>query len=1118
MKHSTNRLAYSFAVATLGVSAFAGDLLSPAFMFTVKNVDEGENEVENGKVLISGEGTLAKTGLGTWTLHNAMLFQPWSAGITVEEGAIALVGDGEGVTSQAGSIPETISDKALLWVDASDPIASHIVSGDGGVAQWYDRREGETPTPAYCRASAHTGHTSALPLKTKLDDVHDAIYFGGYGSGQTMEFLLPDGSRFNESSSGKGVRHVFAVHAPINSYGTIFGSLSSTRTPFRIDTTHSENIKNYYWESATTFPGMSNGRTYLNGERIDGTLTIVRKGLQLIEAERYFNHKNTVNGFFANTDPTGSGGDYLCEAIVFTNVLNETERLQVSDYLMRKWKLRSSECRLKVEVAENAAFSTSGDNGGDSTSGITFTGSGLVELSGLGGKDIFNPDSTAFDGKLSLGDCSAVLRSPATLNLETGGTLNVDNLAEGPVASFEESGGVTLRKTGKDAVRIASVPDGVTRLKIEEGSLAIVPAAPVENLTDRYTQIPIIDGGFESANADIATMDEGKGVLYAADMSKSENCRWTYTWNGEATCYIVDWHRWTGYDLGGTIKSQWSFTMPPPEGKCSLMIRPGSSLSKNAVALSKDAYQLEAGVYEIRFFMSGRQDETYLGQIFSARLIDSTTEETKADFGDVMFTDISGFKEFRLRTELAESGSYKFDLRSYGGRLGVILIDDLRLYKVAPSFANARKWKIPGGDFETDTLPLGKDIKRFCTDYTVDGWTFHQTSDWTAGKTPDVGITTLCATNTAADHGSGVYYNDSRRPATGSMELCFRNGNARATAIFTPPAGRWLVQAYVAQFGSYGTNPKLSASVKIGDSTIDLGTIGIKSRLMKTLSWPVSFEVDGAQEVSLMITSSGIANYYNTSGHGLLVDDVVLAGATDLNIMIDGDCEGYSTSLLNINSATFGGKSGQCQSRKPTAAPEAFGTTTIKGDYIRTLENLSAVYEDVFFPFAGRYRLSFYVHSRLNNKTNYGPNPVRVWIAENGITNEVGRVDTYNSEWVQRVFDFDIVSPGVKRLALQGCDNPENAQHLHEAHIDAISLHHIPAPAESRSLFPKDVKITVADGAVLAADFSGTNTVKGLKLGNREFRGVVRAADHPGYLQGEGVFNVVPDGTVVILR
>jgi radical SAM protein with 4Fe4S-binding SPASM domain len=101
------------------------------------------------------------------------------------------------------------------------------------------------------------------------------------------------------------------------------------------------------------------------------------------------------------------------------------------------------------------------------------------------------------------------------------------------------------------------------------------------------------------------------------------------------------------------------------------------------------------------------------------------------------------------------------------------------------------------------------------------------------------------------------------------MELCFRNKDASATATFTPPAGRWIVQADIAQFGSYGTNPKLSATVKIGESEVALGTIGAKTRLMKTFSWPASFEVDGTQEVSLTITSSGIANYYNSSGHGL---------------------------------------------------------------------------------------------------------------------------------------------------------------------------------------------------------------------------------------------------------
>ena len=123
-----------------------------------------------------------------------------------------------------------------------------------------------------------------------------------------------------------------------------------------------------------------------------------------------------------------------------------------------------------------------------------------------------------------------------------------------------------------------------------------------------------------------------------------------------------------------------------------------------------------------------------------------------------------------------------------------------------------------------------------------------------------------------------------------------------------------------------------------------------------------------------------------------------------------------------------------------------------------TVENLSGVYEDIEFPFAGRYRLSFYAHSRLNDKTetgNYGPNPVRVWIAQGGVTNVIGYADTMSSEWVQRVFDFTVDEPGQYRVCIQGMSDPEEENIRREAHIDAISLKQVIGTADRTPPFPE---------------------------------------------------------------
>jgi hypothetical protein len=118
------------------------------------------------------------------------------------------------------------------------------------------------------------------------------------------------------------------------------------------------------------------GRTYLNGERVDGTLARPNIGWQLLEVAsgaRTLHNANFFND--RNIDFSGKrlGGDNLCEVVVFTNRLSETERLQVQSYLMQKWlgskpqppltAHASAAATVAADVAENdiQSFRLNGD-------------------------------------------------------------------------------------------------------------------------------------------------------------------------------------------------------------------------------------------------------------------------------------------------------------------------------------------------------------------------------------------------------------------------------------------------------------------------------------------------------------------------------------------------------------------------------------------------------------------------------------------------------------------------------------------------------------------------------------------------------------------------------------
>ena len=133
-----------------------------------------------------------------------------------------------------------------------------------------------------------------------------------------------------------------------------------------------------------------------------------------------------------------------------------------------------------------------------------------------------------------------------------------------------------------------------------------------------------------------------------------------------------------------------------------------------------------------------------------------------------------------------------------------------------------------------------------------------------------------------------------------------------------------------------------------------------------------------------------------------------------------------------------------------------------------------------------------------------------------GATNEIARFGTYNSGWVQqRTCDFTAPSASVYRVAIQGTLDSDS---LYEAHIDAITLRQVLDTFDATPPFSETARISVAEGACLRTDFSGTNKVSKLRLGGRSVYGVVSSETHPVYLSGTGAFLVSEPGMSLSIR
>ena len=154
-------------IGSLGALFAAADAFAPRAGL-VTNVAA----VQATGLVIDDGGLAVKNGSGTWQLPISCLAQTWNAHFAVQEGTLAfLMGSAAGGYAPTPAIPAFAQAKALLWVDAADPVASHIDQTDGAVSTWYDRREGtDVSTPAYCRARAYTGFTSDLPEYVTMVD------------------------------------------------------------------------------------------------------------------------------------------------------------------------------------------------------------------------------------------------------------------------------------------------------------------------------------------------------------------------------------------------------------------------------------------------------------------------------------------------------------------------------------------------------------------------------------------------------------------------------------------------------------------------------------------------------------------------------------------------------------------------------------------------------------------------------------------------------------------------------------------------------------------------------------------------------------------------------------
>ena len=1097
------------------------------------SVAPGAMQTVSGTVSLDPSTRMRKTGGGTLQMSTSAIEGRNTVGIRVDEGTF--VRTDSATDPVATVLSDAIMGKLAVWLSVKDPDPSHIstrtIDGDetSYVEYWYDVRETNTNSPSYIYAKTTHMVTNIGPVRktgrlvrqySTVTNSMEGLYFGGYKSGVSMDFMTPGGSAFNI-----GPRECSAVHGIINSWGYLFGnSHTSSGNPYLESDNGSRTTSfGYGWQHCWG-PVMGDARIWVDGVEYDRAKP-VKRGFQLLHqtvnsissssfssiAQALYSWSSSSTG---NANSWRKGGDYVSEVMYFTNRLTAAERRDVQNYLMRKWFGRSIP-ETDVEIGQDATVEVSAGTGETFFHDSVAHGIGSYVKTGAG-ELVHRPDSGRTDNLAELAIEEGAVCTPRLQPIKT---------CDGDLVTAARTDGLTntvrvtrtagvynnkIVKAGDSALAINSVPAATRKLDVQNGTLVLRPQS--KDVKRRY-EVPITNNSFETWNA----ADAATGNIKV----KTSYCGWQST--GDVYFYHFD--RWTelgkeGGPLSATIGAYGFNTQRPPAGDCAMVMIATNASAFTSVTIPED------GEYELSFMFWGRGKYTYLG-FLDVTMRDADSGETAGTFGSVSFVQNSRWTQQNMRASL-RAGTYNLHLQDCwagyppdSGKVFVtLLVDDIHLFRVGDYKAS---YKIPGGDFEeiggvkyvngNVSLPT-----TMSTQYTVKGWAF-STNYYMSY--PEVAPVNSQMLGEAGRH-NGNCYNGGRRPYGGEYQLLFRHAGAKATTTFTPPTGRWYLKCHTGLWSNYD-NPRLKATVAMGATTNELGEISV-DKLYKPQPnvWATPFTADGTTEATLTLTYLDSASQY----HGINADDFELVAEyeNDRDFIRNGDMElpwdvngtvSYRTSWTTVDGKDFGGSGGLVSREYGRDDIGHFGPDHGSGDYYIEFYYQGGVRQDVTLPHAGWYRLSFLMKSRIySGNPSCQKVPVELIDMATSTTNRITYVDGVSKGvYEQRSCVFHVDSAGTYRLLFRGTAGGTYAL------LDDVSLKFVGVDGTGATSMPGADKldINIAAGARLQLDFSGTNTIHHFKSAGLTYGGVVDKNNCPE-IDGAGALLAIPYGTMLMIR
>ena len=1157
-----------------GLSATAG--LGPDFGEpTVQSVPAGET-VPATTLTFGDRPGFYKTGAGTLAVDAGRIARTTDGRLTVLEGAVA-------VTAGAAAdltTPPAVCDKAAFWVnETSVVVTGSVASAEGGggyASRWCDVREPNTaaPTrlyaePKWCSSADYPASLNGIDPVTGTFDDRAGVYFGGATSGQYMGW-----KKAGAAANLTGIQHLFIVHAVTNCVGHPVGYENGGRKgPFlnalgkkTRSFNPNEGASMLYNRGDVCGPQMS-ARFFLDGEQVDPRVTKQKAGWQLFSCDYKDILPGANNfyrcGFSEGFYPGCQGGDWLGEVLVFTNVLQEAERVAVERYLLAKWNLpqmKGPVPRVKgteLALAEGTSATVAGE-ADTVTPPLSFAGAGNVTKTGAGVLALGPTDGLAFAGDFDWQAGALRLqggRIPA-LAVGSGETYAFTGYVgtSTPTPAGDAASGLTCTKTtdgkagvvettGNGWLRVHTVKPGVKRLKV---GIAKAALGSVLQLEGRVLTAATPTGGDVEAvfpNPDMELPFEIQDLDY--DLTRFNQGTSLNGWTAR-----VGQPRFICTQREQTTKQTWLKWLMDNSGDPSL--RGGTNLLQlvQRDAASTTVTVPMAGIYELAFDAKSRYGyvQTYKEADGYAQANKQPQVEiclgrtwSEAKVVGTLAIGTQRFFRFRYRLSVPEAGNWELGFRPVDtGRDACLFLDNFRLVRVAEPSAEEMV-DIPNGSFDQLVRPATAEVTaenpfiraRYCTLNVPASWTVSVDAGTTYASVITNGVIGSITTGTIVEKGGQMQFFPLAAATRGAAALGFASTGGRATsASFAVPAGTWHLRGLVQRLASFvnmnpvrgdvslmGTPAFCATLTRADGGTLDLGAVTAATQRLAPAIWPTAFTVTEGESVTLTLTQT-VADAMG------LVDELSLVRAETAdfgNLIAESGFEKKNSAwkaYVVPDAPTTKYMYSIAEPIDYRDRPEHWGYCAWEGERRLRLQNGKGVYQDLAIPQAGLHRFTMHVRARAD-LANYANNIVRVWLAQESVTNVLATTPTlYTRHWVEVSYLVDVPAAGTYRLGIEGrcrgADTPSNADL--DAHIDGVSLVRCRDEQDEAPSLPEGLRIDVAKGAQLFLDYTGTAVCGPVFYNGELYSGTLNAATHPEFITGSGTLEAIPFGLLFIVR